>query len=390
MFKVEAGIRLAGIEDTMKKSLREKGMSEDLIEDTIEEMRLGVRAGVAYGVDRDGSEVGTQDIFGIQGAEETYNTFYGLLAGYNNTGKYNSFFGSAAGYNTKGNDNSMMGYLAGYSNTTGDSNTFMGSHAGFKNTIGWSNTFIGQEAGYENSTGAGNVFLGAYAGYYETGYAKLYVDNTPTSSPLIWGDFGSNIVAVHGKFGIGTKSPDYQMEIETTGENAILLLDRTDGATTGFSASGDKCAFGTLSNHPLYCVINGVFTMILQTNGSLHMSSGAYCTAAGKWVDASSREYKENIQELTVQEAMDALEGLNPVKYNYKKEKGKEYVGFIAEDVPELVATKNRKGMSSMDVVAVLTKVLQEQQIREREQQEIIDELRERIAELERMSQKEK
>ncbi|MBC8391607.1 MAG: hypothetical protein H8E17_03440, partial [Deltaproteobacteria bacterium] len=36
--------------------------------------------------------------------------------------------------------------------------------------------------------------------------------------------------------------------------------------------------------------------------------------------------------------------------------------GFIAEDVPELVATKDRKGMSSMDVVAVLTRVVQEQQ----------------------------
>ena len=37
-------------------------------------------------------------------------------------------------------------------------------------------------------------------------------------------------------------------------------------------------------------------------------------------------------------------------------------MGFIAEDVPDLVATKDRKGLSPMDIVAVLTKVLQEQQ----------------------------
>ena len=37
-------------------------------------------------------------------------------------------------------------------------------------------------------------------------------------------------------------------------------------------------------------------------------------------------------------------------------------MGFIAEDAPELVASKDRKGMSSMNVVAVLTKVVQEQQ----------------------------
>jgi hypothetical protein len=35
-------------------------------------------------------------------------------------------------------------------------------------------------------------------------------------------------------------------------------------------------------------------------------------------------------------------------------------VGFIAEDVPALVATADRKGLSPMDVVAVLTKVVQE------------------------------
>ena len=194
-----------------------------------------------------------------------------------------------------------------------------------------------------------------------------------------------------GRVGIGTWSPESSLEIEDTGENVILILDRTDGAKTGFSASGDKCAFGTLSNHPLYCVINGVFTMILETNGSLHMSSGAYCTAAGVWVDASSREYKENIEELSAGEAMDALEGLNPVKYNYKKEKDEGYVGFIAEDVPELVASKDKKGMSPMDVVAVLTKVVKEQQkMAEQqkrlveEQQEIIGQLRDRVSQLEK------
>ncbi len=37
-------------------------------------------------------------------------------------------------------------------------------------------------------------------------------------------------------------------------------------------------------------------------------------------------------------------------------------MGFIAEDVPELVANKDRKGLSPMDIVAVLTKVVQRQQ----------------------------
>jgi hypothetical protein len=53
-----------------------------------------------------------------------------------------------------------------------------------------------------------------------------------------------------------------------------------------------------------------------------------------------------------------------------------EYLGFIAEDVPELVAMNSRTGLSPMDIVAVLTKVAQEQQ-------KTISELTARVAELE-------
>ncbi len=51
-------------------------------------------------------------------------------------------------------------------------------------------------------------------------------------------------------------------------------------------------------------------------------------------------------------------------------------MGFIAEDVPELVATQGREGMVSMEVVAILTKVVQEQQ-------ETIAKLTERVKHLE-------
>jgi len=93
----------------------------------------------------------------------------------------------------------------------------------------------------------------------------------------------------------------------------------------------------------------------------LQMGSGAFVSTGGVWTNASSREYKENIKTLTNEEADQALDGLNPVKFNYKIDKDDRHVGFIAEDVPELVATKDRKGLSPMDIVAVLTRVVQEQ-----------------------------
>jgi len=94
----------------------------------------------------------------------------------------------------------------------------------------------------------------------------------------------------------------------------------------------------------------------------LEMASGAHVTTGGVWTNASSREYKDDITGLELQEALKTLQGLEPVKYKYKGTEDERHVGFIAEDVPDLVATKDRKGLSPMDIVAVLAKVVQQQQ----------------------------
>jgi hypothetical protein len=114
----------------------------------------------------------------------------------------------------------------------------------------------------------------------------------------------------------------------------------------------------------------------------LQMASGARVTAGGVWTDASSREYKQDIQPLTPDEARVALAGLDPVKFAYRADPAERHVGFVAEDVPTLVATADRKGLSPMDVVAVLTRVVQEQQRAMQEQQAALAELRAEVAAL--------
>jgi hypothetical protein len=186
-----------------------------------------------------------------------------------------------------------------------------------------------------------------------------------------------------GYVGIGTWSPAYAMELETTNENAEFAADRTDGATCYVSGGQNYGFFGTKTNHPLRLAIQGSWVMEVNGSGNyIEMSDGGRYD--GTWHGSSSREVKENIKNLAAGEAMDALEGLNPVKFYYKANKEDEHVGFIAEDVPELVATKDRKAMSAMDVVAVLTRVVKEQQKFIQEQQKINAELKKRIAELEK------
>jgi hypothetical protein len=134
--------------------------------------------------------------------------------------------------------------------------------------------------------------------------------------------------------------------IRSSAPNNTLVLDSTGRIGLGVSA-------------PLY---------------QIHHSSGARLDA-GNWVNASSRAVKQDIHDLDAGAALKTLKALEPVTFAYKANPGETNVGFIAEDVPDLVATADRKGLSSMDVVAVLTKVIQQQQRTMEELQARLDRL---------------
>ena len=126
-----------------------------------------------------------------------------------------------------------------------------------------------------------------------------------------------------------------------------------------------------------------------RSSGPSLGTSGAYCNG-GAWVNGSSREYKENIEPLASREAGQAFSLLQPVKFNYKEGQEEQYLGFVTEDVPDLVAMKDRKGLNAMDIVALLTKVVQDQQQTLAAQREEISELRKRMANIEKRLLREK
>jgi hypothetical protein len=135
----------------------------------------------------------------------SWGSFFGHQSGVANTsGFQNTFIGSLSGYqNTTGSNNTSVGHFSGGYNSSGQSNTYIGSYAGLQCT-GSTNTMLGTTAGFYNTSGSGNVFLGHQAGYNETGSSKLYIDNTSTATPLIFGDFSIRKVVLNGKTSIGT------------------------------------------------------------------------------------------------------------------------------------------------------------------------------------------
>lgn len=165
------------------------------------------------------ASVGYRSLFanttGSSNASVGYNTLKS-----NTTGSTNSGFGNEVLYlNTSGYSNSALGSQSLYANTTGKNNAAMGNKALFYNTTGNNNVAIGSEAGGADTTSknnvyigfqaggsvgdakkdrSDNVFIGYKAGSQETESDKLYIENTDSDEPLIYGDFDEDHLKVNG------------------------------------------------------------------------------------------------------------------------------------------------------------------------------------------------
>jgi hypothetical protein len=334
------------------------------------------------------------------------NTFLGAVSGtYNTTGFSNTFVGNEAGKaNFTGYYATYVGDSAGWSNDGGQFNTALGTYAGFGNTSGSFNTYLGAQSGQKNIGGSGNIFIGNAAGYTETGSNKLYIDNclngNPCTPPFIYGEFDNHLLNVNGVLNVaanGASRSQLHFSLGNADSGGFLTSVLENNFFMSSGARWDNGAGGwvqrssdqqsviqgsgslgyrvfTSSGHGVGSTFTPATRLLIDYNGlfalnanstvsghEIHTSSGAYLTTAGVWTNASSREYKDNVHSLTAAAAEKTLEALDPVTFTYKNDGAHERVGFIAEDVPELVAMPDRKGLSPMDIVAVLTKVVQEQ-----------------------------
>lgn len=223
------------------------------------------------------------------------NTAVGSYALFDNTTGYNNvaigagslggntgFENVAVGFGTMGNNasgknNAVLGTLAFLSNDLGNNNVGIGDKAGLLNNDGNANVYIGYNSGLNNSSGNGNVFLGNLSGSSEVNASnKLYIDNSATTTPLIYGDFATNLLRVNGTLNINN---NYSFPIADGLANQVL---RTNGAGTvswatvtgetttannGLTLTGSNVALGgsLLSNTTL---THGNFNLTHSLNGS--------------------------------------------------------------------------------------------------------------------------
>lgn len=164
----------------------------------------------------DASNTGSNNLaLGNQGLTKNTSGSFNIALGYrtlgeNTTGSYSIGIGSSALSLAAGNRNIGIGALTLYSNTLGSDNVAIGYHSGRYNT------------------GNGNVFLGHQSGFNETGSNKLYIENSNSTTPLVYGDFNSNLLRVNGTLDVNNA---YAFPVTDGSSGQVMVTDGSGNVT---------------------------------------------------------------------------------------------------------------------------------------------------------------
>lgn len=315
---------------------------------------------------------------------------YGALTS-NSTGWYNSAFGyNSLANNTTGEYNCAYGNQSAYNVTDGDNNTIIGYQAGFSGTLPSNNTFIGFKSGYSNNA-SGNVFIGYQAGYSETGSNKLYIANSNTTVPLIYGDFST------ARIGIGTNAPGHALDVAdrmrvrqgASGTAGIWLYQSTPAANRAFIGMVDDNNVGlygsggagwgismnvTTGNTGIGCTSPQYKLHVVGDIASSATIRGVNAYVTGAITACSDQRYKREI--IPLENALSKVLQMQGTTYFWKTDEFPEkqfntqlQVGFIAQEMekilPEVVTTDidGYKGIDYTKISPVLVEAIKEQQL---------------------------
>ena len=150
---------------------------------------------------------------------------------------------------------------------TGNNNLVLGNNSGLDLTSGSNNVVLGNNSGVNLTIGERNIFIGDSSGYNETGSNKLYIENSNSATPLIYGEFDNDLVKINGDFKVQddtlevTADTTYiRNKLKVTG-GAIYLDGRTitPATASAYIETGDEAAT-TISIADTYYFLKGTFT----------------------------------------------------------------------------------------------------------------------------------
>jgi hypothetical protein len=194
-----------------------------------------------------------------------------------------------------GQYNVYMGYRQGRTTSGSSYNVSLGGNT---HSNGDNNVIIGYQAGASLTTASdGNVLLGYQAGNAETGSNKLYIENSNSTTPLIYGEFDNDILRVNGTlqvndpastgyaFPTATGTLGQVLEVNASGDlvfatpsgggggglggaDQTLTADRTID-TNGFNLDIELDPTGTADTFTIHDGTHDLFQVDTGTNGTI-------------------------------------------------------------------------------------------------------------------------
>ena len=215
----------------------EAGFSNVVRSDNI---ALGYRASYANTLGSNSVAIGNRSL------EDAIDTDYSVAIGSSAiANRINSIYNVGIGHRTlslqtTGNRNTAIGADAGRT-TAGDDSIFVGYSADQEND-GGNNVVIGTRAGIQGFTSyepTGRILIGNKAWQDQDGDNVLAIENSSSVTPLVYGEFDSNILRVGGQLQIGSS--------DDTTAGLVYAFPTTDG-TSGQVLTTDGSGVVTWQN----------------------------------------------------------------------------------------------------------------------------------------------
>ena len=168
------------------------------------------------------------------------------------------------------------------------------------------------------------------------------------------------ILANNRNVGIGTTGPTSKLHVNgNINYTNLAKLDVANEFTANVRCADFRIGHSSRRNGLGRALVDSTNVLIVNWGGD--WSSGVqYGVSIGR---QSTRALKEDIGDISTSQALETLEGLNPVTYTLKSDENRTtQAGFVVEDVPDLISSPDGKAVVNDHIVAVLTRVVKEQQ----------------------------